>query len=309
MQSTLYSADPLPPARPVSEGSHLAIVAPASPFNSEFFQAGCERLSERYRVSYQTDIFSQDGYKAGDDERRSRELLEALSDPTVDAIVCARGGFGATRLLPQLSLQQIHMANKMIVGFSDITALHAIWMQAGVRSVHASMVAALASASDSIYEQWIQSLEHPDKERSWTLSPLVTGTAVAPITGGNLTVLSALLGTHWQPDLQGRILFIEDVGERPYRTDRVLTSMQQAGLFQGLAGLVVGAFTEASAGVDGVEAVDVIHSHFAEAPFPVLTDFPGGHIDENEPIPFGVTARIDGDQLQILRESKTNFAV
>lgn len=291
---------PLP--RPVRPGSHLAVVAPAGPFDEEAFGAGLGWLHERYEVTHRPDIFAKTGYLAGDDGRRLSELLEALADPAVDAIVCARGGFGTTRILPGIGESLVHAANKLVIGFSDITALHAIWAEAGVRSVHAPMVAALGKASEEIRGQWIDTVENHGRARFWELSPLHSrgddGSGV--LTGGNLAVLGALLGTEHQPRLSGRILFIEDVGERPYRVDRVLTSMKQAGLFQGLAGLVVGAFTEAEPGADGVTTEDVISGHFADAPFPVLTGFPAGHIDGNVAIPFGATARIEGNRLEIL---------
>ncbi len=288
-----------PAARPVFPGARIALIAPASPFDPDAFQDGVNWLSLRYEILHRTDIFSRKGYLAGDDERRLTELLHALDDPSIDAILCARGGFGVTRLLPGIERERVKAANKMIIGFSDITALHALWTQARVRSVHAPMATALGRASDLIRQQWISTIENPETPRSRTLQALVSGTARGELTGGNLTVLAALLGTPWQPDLQGKILFIEDVGERPYRTDRVLTSMKQAGLFRDLAGLVVGAFTEGAPGADGVSAEDVIASHFSDAPFPVLCQFPAGHIDENQAIPFGVEAEINGYELRI----------
>jgi muramoyltetrapeptide carboxypeptidase len=291
---------PLP--RPVRAGSRLAVVAPAGPFNEEAFFAGLDWLLERYKVTHRPDIFAKTGYLAGDDNRRLSELLEALADPSVDAIVCARGGFGTTRILPGIGESLVHAANKLVIGFSDITALHAIWAEAGVRSVHAPMVAALGKASEEIRGQWIDTVENHGRARSWALSPLHScdHDTSGVLTGGNLAVLGALLGTERQPRLSGRILFIEDVGERPYRVDRVLTSMKQAGLFDGLAGLVVGAFTEAEPGADGVTTEAVIAGHFADAPFPVLTGFPAGHIDGNVAIPFGATARIAGTRLEVI---------
>ncbi len=291
---------PLP--RPVHPGSRLAVVAPAGPFNEEAFCAGLGWLQERYEVTHRPDIFAKTGYLAGDDNRRLSELLEALADPSVDAIVCARGGFGTTRILPGIGESLVHAANKLVIGFSDVTALHSIWAEAGVRSVHAPMVAALGKASEEIRDLWIDTVEHHGRARSWALSSLHScdHDTSGVLTGGNLAVLGALLGTEHQPRLSGRILFIEDVGERPYRVDRVLTSMKQAGFFKGLAGLVVGAFTEGEPGADGVTTEDVIAGNFADAPFPVLTGFPAGHIDENVAIPFGATARIEGNRLEIL---------
>lgn len=293
----------LPLPRPVFPGARLAIVAPAGPFEVEAFQAGLNWLSQRYEVVHRDDIYSRQGYFAGSDARRLNELVEAIDDPTVDAIVCARGGYGCTRLLPRIDLEAIQRANKTLVGFSDITALHVLWSSAGVRSIHAPMVASLGRASETVREIWIDALEQPDRPLAWDLGRLNENAAEAargPLVGGNLTVLATLLGTEHQPDLAGRILFLEDVGERPYRIDRVLTSMRQAGLFDEIAGLVLGAFTEGEPGPDGVTLEGVLQDHFGMAPFPVLHGFPAGHVDENEALPLGATAQIRGPRLEIL---------
>jgi muramoyltetrapeptide carboxypeptidase len=294
--------------RPVAPGSRIAVVAPAGPFNEESFGKGIAWLSTRYEIRYRPDIFSKAGYLAGDDARRLAELNEAITDPDIDAIVCARGGFGATRLLPGIDLEAIRAANKMIVGFSDISALHALWAQAGVRSVHAPMVAALGNASEIIREKWIAALEQPAHPLDWCLQAINRSSA-APVrgilTGGNLAVLSALIGTPYVPPLDGRILFIEDVGERPYRVDRLLTTMTQAGWFDRIAGLLIGAFTEGEPGADGVTIDEVLAGHFSDAPFPVLTGLSVGHIDGNEALPFGAEVTIGGGRVSVAGEITT----
>ncbi len=293
-------AFPLP--RPVSTGSRLAVIAPAGPFNEELFRLGIAWLGERYEVIYSDDIFDSCGYLAGTDERRLCELTGALLDPDIDAIVCVRGGFGTTRLLPDLDPGAVRKANKMIVGFSDITALHALWARAGVRSLHAPMVAALGKAAPALREQWVDTLENPGKYRHWCLEPLGFGgdeSVAGILTGGNLAVLGSLIGTPYAPPLDDAILFIEDVGERPYRVDRMLTTMSQAGWFRRIRGLVIGSFTEGDPGPDGVSLDEVLAKHFEKADFPVLTGFPAGHIDENEPIPFGAKATIQGFALEV----------
>ncbi len=290
---------PIP--RPVSEGSKLAIVAPAGPFDEDAFQLGVNWLRLRYEVEHSEEIFSREGFLAGSDQRRLDELTSAVEDPSVDAILCARGGYGATRLLPGLDLPLITEANKLIVGFSDITALHSIWARAGVRSIHAPMVASLGGASDEIRNGWIQSLEQPDLPRHWALerinpeAPSATGTFL----GGNLAVLGALNGTEYIPPVDDAILFIEDVGERPYRIDRMLTSLTQSGWFDRLNGVVIGAFTESDPGPDGVTLDDIFESYFSQAPFPVLRGLPAGHIDHNEALSFGSNASIINDTLLV----------
>lgn len=286
---------PLP--RAVRPGSRLAVVAPAGPFNEASFRKGLAWLSQRYEVRTRSDIFSKSGYFAGSDERRLDELNEAILDPDVDAVICARGGFGTTRLLPGIDPAAVRNANKTLVGFSDITALHALWARAGVRSIHAPMVAALGTASETLREKWITLLENPAAPLQWNLQGMnePPGAPVEGIlTGGNLAVLAALVGTPYRPPLDDRILFLEDVGERPYRVDRLLTTMTQAGWFDRVRGVLIGAFTEGDPGPDGVTLDEVLARHFREVPFPVLRGLSAGHVENNEPLPFGTEVRIEG---------------
>jgi len=285
--------------RPVCEGSKLAIIAPAGPFNEEAFAAGVSWLRERYEISYSEEIFSKCGYFAGTDDRRLSEILEAVEDPEIDGILCARGGYGTTRLLPKIDIGPISKANKTIVGFSDITALHSTWARAGVRSVHAPMVAALGNAPEKVQQDWIEAVEGTGSQSSHSLEILCPGSAAGRLFGGNLAVLAALTGTPFMPPLEGTILFLEDVGERPYRIDRMLTSMAQAGWFDQIAGLVLGAFTEGDPGKDGVSIDNVLEDQFGCSPFPVLRGLSAGHVKDNVPLPFGTSASIGNGQLQI----------
>ena len=287
--------------RPVTEGSRLAVVAPAGPFDHEAFQEGVSWLRERYEITHSPEIFSAEGYFAGSDQRRLSELNAAIADPEVDAILCARGGYGTTRLLPGINLSQVAQSNKMVIGFSDITALHSLWASQEVRSIHAPMVAALSKASDTIRQLWINALENPGATLQWDLASLnsFSQEAEGTLIGGNLAVLTALNGTPYAPELVGSILFIEDVGERPYRIDRMLTTLKQAGWFDQLQGLVLGAFTEGEPGQDGVTTDDVFRSHFCDANFPVLKGLPAGHISHHEPLPLGSTGKITGNRLKL----------
>lgn len=292
----------LPLPRTVSEGSTLAIVAPAGPFDEEAFRKGVLWLEQRYDLTFSSDIFSKSGYLAGTDDRRLCELTGAIGNDKVDAILCARGGFGTTRILPGIELEAIQSANKMIVGFSDISALHARWAAAGIRSMHAPMVAALGNSSDPIRERWKECLESPGETRVHQLERLnktSQNEASGRLCGGNLAVLCALNGTPFSPPLGDAILFIEDVGERPYRIDRMLTTLKQSGWFDQIRGLIIGAFTEGDPGPDQVSLDDVLADHFEDSPFPVLRGLSSGHIKENEPLVFGATARITGDTLKI----------
>jgi muramoyltetrapeptide carboxypeptidase len=288
-----------PPPRPVRPGSKLAIVAPAGPFDRECFDAGVTWLRERYEVSLDESIYETQGLFAGSDERRLREFRSAIADPEIDAILCARGGYGSTRLLPHLDPAPVAAANKLLVGFSDITALHALWARAGVRSIHAPMVAALGTASPEVRSEWVRTLEGREEPESWGLEIVAPGDASGRLIGGNLAVLTALLGTQFRPPVENAILFLEDVGERPYRVDRMLTSMIQADFLPSCAGIVLGAFTEAEPGPDGVSMEEVLTERLCGLRIPVLAGFRAGHIDDNEPLTFGAKAEICDGQLTI----------
>lgn len=288
--------------RPVTKGSRIGVIAPAGPFDHEAFKRGIAWLEERYEVSHDPDIYTSEGYFAGSDTRRRDEINNAIINPDIDAIVCARGGYGCTRILPGISIEAVRDANKLIIGFSDVTAFHTLWNRAGVRSVHAPMVAALGSAPDPIREKWIRAVEQPEAARKWELTRIdnnCESTARGEFIGGNLAVLGALNGTPHAPDLNGKILFIEDIGERPYRVDRMLTTLSQSGWFDRISGLVIGAFTEGAPGKDGISIEDVFASRFAAANFPVVTGLRAGHITDNEPLPFGGTAEIAGGTLTV----------
>ena len=291
--------DAFPHSRPISPGSRLAIVAPAGPFDPEAFEAGIEWLRTRYEVRFDESIYTRTGYHAGDDSRRLGELQAALQDPAIDAILCARGGYGVTRLLPGLSPEAVAATGKPLVGFSDITALHALWARAGLRSFHAEMVTGLGIASDAERIAWAAALEGDAESIHWPVDTIVPGAARGRLTGGNLAVLVSLVGTSQEPPLDGTILFLEDVGERPYRIDRMLTQLTQAGWFARCSGIALGAFTEGDPGPDGVSIEQVFEACFGSLEIPVISGLPAGHIEGNKTLPFGAEAAISGNFLTI----------
>jgi muramoyltetrapeptide carboxypeptidase len=271
-------------------------VAPASPFDANALRRGVERLRERYEVSVDASIFERTGYFAGDDDRRSGELLTALRDPNVAAIVAARGGYGTTRLLDRIDVDEVRRAGKLFVGFSDTTALHAAWARAGLRSLHAPMVAALGRADAPLLERWIATVEGRLAPPVEGLARWATGTAEGPLVGGNLAVLAALVGTPYAPPPDGCVLFLEDVGERPYRVDRMLTTLLHAGWLARVAAVVVGAFSDCAPGEDGTCVEDVLRERLGHAGVPVLAGLPAGHVKDNLELPLGALVRVDASE-------------
>ncbi len=270
------------------------MIAPASPFPEGDFERGVERLRQRYRVSFDPSIFARDGYLAGDDARRAGELRRALTEDGVDAVVAARGGYGATRLLDRIEVADVRP--RLLVGFSDVTALHALFARAGLRSLHASMVAALGRGSDDGLAAWIDAAEGGVPGPFEGLTPVAPGRAEGPLAGGNLAVLHALVGTPYAPPLDGAILFLEEVGEAPYRVDRMLTTLRHAGWLARVAGVAVGQLTRCGPGPDGREISHVIRDRLGDLGVPVATGVPSGHEDENSPLPLGARAILDADR-------------
>lgn len=273
----------------------IAVVAPSGPFEIAAFERGLERLRSRYVVRHEESILSRHGYLAGDDDRRLRELVRAIEDESVDAIVCARGGYGATRLLEHLDPARVRATRKLLVGFSDVTALHALWARAGVCSLHAPMVAALGRADEDLVERFVQAIEGATMPGLDGLECIEAGVACGPLVGGNLAVLAALVGTPYAPPIDGCVLFLEDVGERPYRIDRMLTTLRHAGWFERVVGVALGAFTDGPPGPDGVELSSVLRERMTGLGVPVVAGIPAGHVDDNLELTFGVSVRVDGN--------------
>ncbi|HBQ14848.1 MAG: LD-carboxypeptidase [Sandaracinaceae bacterium] len=272
---------------------HIRVIAPSSPFPREDFARGVARLRERYRVSFADDLFEARGYLAGDDARRLAELRDALTDPDVDAIVAARGGYGATRLLDALKPEEVRASPKLLVGFSDVTALHALWARAGLRSIHGPMVAALGRAEPAWVERWIAAVEGGPVAAATGLDTIHPGEAEGPLVGGNLAVLAALVGTPYAPPLDDAILFLEDVGEAPYRVDRMLTTLRQAGWLARVRGVALGSFTACDPRADGRTVEAVLRDRLADLGVPVAAGVGAGHAPEDGEVPLGAVAQLD----------------
>jgi muramoyltetrapeptide carboxypeptidase len=249
------------------------------------------------------------GYLAGTDEERLADLNAALADPSLSALWCLRGGYGMTRILDRVNFEALARAPKSVIGFSDITALlSAIVRETGLVAFHGPMArASLGPFSRRHFERVLASatpagcLERltppadvlvPRDPRVFTISP---GIAEGPLMGGNLTLLHCLIGTRYFPDLDGALLFLEDIGENLYAVDRMLAHFRMIGALDRLAGVIVGRFTEMERGTgDGALGFDeVLSTYFGPLGIPVAGGFPIGHVDEQWYLPLGVMARLD----------------
>jgi muramoyltetrapeptide carboxypeptidase len=279
-------------------GDVVRIVAPSGPVPRAGFLAGVERLAARYQVRHDEGLFAREGYLAGDDERRLHELRAAFADPEARAIVMARGGYGLGRILPFLDLAWLRERPLPVVGFSDGTALLAYAARAGVVSVHGPVVTQLAALPPEDHAGLFRLLEEPNPGVLLSdLEALVPGRVRGRLLGGNLEVFSRLVGTPFLPDVEGAILFIEDLGERPYRVDRLLTHLDLAGLFSAVEGVVVGDFSgclepEATR-ASSPTAAEVLEDRLGRLAIPVVRGALVGHGSRNVALPYGALVELD----------------
>jgi muramoyltetrapeptide carboxypeptidase len=287
-----------PPLRP---GDLVAVVAPSSPFPLRELWGGLAWLRARYRLMMSPGALSRDGYLAGDDARRAAELVRAIRHPEVRAIVAARGGYGATRIESTLPWRELVERPKWIVGFSDVTALHVDAWNAGLASVHGPNVTGLrATATPRLRAAWMAALERPSSGRVWSgLEILYAGRGEGVLVGGNLAVLQAMAAAGRLTIPRGAVLALEDVTERPYRIDRMLTSLREGGYFGALSAIVFGEFVDCDAGADGRTVRDVLVDRTRGLGIPVVAAAPFGHGAVNDAFVIGDRAVVAGDRLVV----------
>jgi len=283
-----------PPA--LKPGDRVAVIAPSGPFEPTLGWRGLGWLARRYRIVFSRSIFRPDGYLAGSRHRRADELSAALADPHTRAIVAMRGGYGLHQIAHLPDWGSFARAPKWIVGFSDITALHVESVRAGVMSMHAPMVALLGRGCHADHCRWLEALETPAQPRRWAgLEVMHRGTARGTLFGGNLTVLHACAVTGRLRVPEDAILLLEDVTERPYRIDRMLTTLLVGGHLKNVRGVALGQFTECHPGADGVRVDRVLRDVLSELRVPVIAGLPVGHGLRNEPIVIGARATLEAD--------------
>ncbi len=288
----------MPP--PLAAGDAVLVVAPSSPFRPDLLWTGLAWLQARYRVRMSPGVLARKGFLAGPDARRADELAAAVSDPEVRAVIAARGGHGAVRIIDSLSWDQLAAHPKWLVGFSDVTALHAMAWRAGVASIHGPNVTGLGrGTTPAVRAAWLASLERPRAQRRWSgLRVLHPGKASGPIVGGNLTVLHAMAAAGRLALPPGAVLALEDVTEAPYRIDRMLASLRLGGHLGGVAGLVFGGFDRCEPGPDGTTVDEVIDEHARLLGVPALAGAPFGHAPHNEAFVLGAPVSMSGDELR-----------
>ena len=287
-----------PPA--LRPGDTIGVVAPASNIQRADLEAGCTALQRAgYRPFYLESIFEQDLYFAGSVERRARELEEMFAREDVRAIVCARGGYGANYLLPQLNLEKIRAHPKIFIGYSDITSLLTYFADsAGLVTFHGPMAAKDWAHNDGVHlASWRSGLsgtEPWDVPTGAGVSGLVDGEAAGLLYGGCLSILVSSLGTPYEIQTDGTILFLEDLAAKPYQIDRMLMQLKLADKFAGVRGIVFGEMLDCvQATGQGYTLQEVVTRIVGDLGVPVAFGVRSGHVTaENITLPFGVQARL-----------------
>ncbi len=286
-----------PPLRP---GCIVRVIAPASPFDRTLALSGIAFLGQRYRVQYDWQMFSRDGFLAGSDERRRHELAAALGAAEVSAVIAARGGYGITRIASEIDFTVLRQHPKWLVGFSDVTALHAEAQAVGVASLHAHHAAGLGRGDARARQAWLEALEAPLAPRVLQGKGYGTGRGGGrvrgPLVGGNLCVLFTCAVTgRWRAP-PGAILALEDVTESSYRIDRMLSALRLGGHLRDVAGVALGSFTDCPPGPHGVAVETVLRRELALLGVPAVGGLPFGHDLPNEPLLLGAEAELDAER-------------
>ncbi len=293
-------------------GDAVAVIAPASGIEPEEFDKALQNLSAfGFKPKAGKNARNRNGFLAGTDQERLEDLHQAFADKDVKAVWCVRGGYGASRLLPDLDFNLIAKNPKILIGYSDITALHtAIHQRTGLVTFHGPTGA--ATFSDYTKNHVLNTLTNPSAPYKVELSPdnianesnlfkteiITSGKCRGRLIGGNLSLLSALAGTPFGlREMKGKILFIEDVGEQPYRIDRMLTQLRQTINLRQLAGIALGIFQDCNPKGEGSQSlIDVCKDRLGDLKIPVIYGLSFGHIRDQFTLPVGIEAELDTEK-------------
>lgn len=292
------------PVMPLFPGARVALVAPASAVPEERLQGALDlvRRLGMEPVAYPSCFFdNRDGYFAASDAQRAEDINRAFADPKIDGIWCIRGGYGAHRLQPLLDADTIRRNPKWFGGYSDITALHIFLNQiCGMETYHCTMPSTEPNPNDytlswlkkALFGGLSDEVSNPKEQEMETLVP---GTASGILCGGNLSLVAASLGTPWEIDTKGKILFLEDIGEKTYRIDSMLTQLRNAGKFDDCAGILLGAWTDCPPEIPERTLLlpEIFRQLIVPAGKPTIGNLACGHCDTTLALPMGRMCTVD----------------
>jgi len=282
----------------LSPGDRVGVVATGFAVRAKPLRDGIRALETMgFEVERGRHLLAREGYLAGDDEARAGDLRRVLTDPTIAAVWFARGGYGTARLLDRVPWRSLKRSPKLLIGYSDLTALlNPAVERAGCRCLHGPVVVELGEKR-SYHARSLRDLlsGKPIELPIVRKQVLAAGRARGRLLGGNLTVLTHLMGTRFAPDLRGAVLFIEEVGEQAYRVDRSLTQLESAGALRGLAAVLVGrsSVPRRRSFPPDRTFTELLRERFEPLGIPVVTDLPCGHVDRKWSLPLGGSAVVD----------------
>jgi len=290
--------------RALNPGDRLAVVAPASPFSEKEFAEGVEEIRRLgFEPVFDDSVFERTGYVAGSAERRAAAVRAAWCDPDIRGVIGVRGGYGSVQILPLLDADEARRARKPFIGYSDLTAvLNFLTTRCGLVALHGPMLEGRLSRGATGYDRasLLAALSAPvpmGELAPQGLQTVRSGEAAGPLLGGTATQLLASLGTPFAfAPPQGYVLFFDEVSERPYRLDRMLTQLQQAGLLARASAIIVGELPKCDEPSGDLTAQDVIANLLGDFHGPVISGFPSGHTTRPAvTLPFGVACRVIAD--------------
>lgn len=305
--NTYRNADKIiKPAR-LKKGDRLGLIAPGEFITEEELKISVNNLKALgFKVAYTKNILSRNGYLAGTDEQRASDLNEMFSRNDIDGIVAARGGYGCTRILPLLDYNLIEKNPKVLLGYSDITALHmAIYSKTGLVSFHGPVgistfneytISNLKNVLFYPFENLtLYNAENEENNDSKSFT-IISGKSSGRLVGGNLSLIVSLIGTPYDFDSSGKLIFIEEIGEQPYRIDRMLTQMIEAGKFEKASGIILGEFIDCEPKKEDLNSFslkEVLYKCLYNLNVPVIYGMSFGHIKNKLTLPIGINAELN----------------
>lgn len=289
----------------------MTVIAPAGPMPVDTYRSGLAILAARYELVHvhePKEVRSSLSYLADEDQKRADEINEAFRNSEIEAIFCARGGYGCMRILDRLDSDAFVKQRPVLVGFSDITVLHAWARLRRVPTIHGPVVTQLAQLPEEEVHALFDLLEGRAMPCLKGLETLVPGAAHGPLFGGNLTLLCHLCGTPYFPDLRGTILLLEETNEAPYRIDRMLTHLRLTGVLEKLTGIVLGEFHQCNGlhkeKAPSDEIRSILWDRLKDLGIPIALGAPFGHGAHNLALPLGVMTCLDATAGTLFFEDK-----
>ena len=297
--------------KPLKKGDRVGLITPAGIITEERLaktKANLDALGLNYH--HTPNVLLREGYMAGSDTIRLKELHDMYADESIDAIWCIRGGYGTTRLLDHLDFDLIKKNKKPLIGYSDITALHnTIHQKTGSPCFHGPVASSTMTPYTSrhlapifglstphVIDLSAENIDKGQEEDVYKFSTIISGKAKGDLVGGNLSLLVSLLGTDHEVKTKNKIVFIEDIGEAPYRIDRMLTQLISAGFFKKVRGIVLGVFAGCERKDEETQTLhQVVHERIKRLQIPAVYGFSFGHIDDQCTFPIGAKAELDAD--------------